>query len=348
MPTYRKSSTLVLAGIVMSACQDLPTTTLETITPKEMVAQRYSALGRVNQSAAKCYVSRRVYGREYAYQYGILRLHFPVNTLAPDGSTQLFRWRVQEPGQEPLVVGSCEIPSTPEAIEFAKKRLGLHSMGGRPDEMLTTQGCVTGGVCPIDGIVVTAPGPSTWGWGGGGGGGFGGGGGCDGYDASVCDTYDNTGVGNTADPGPDGTYRPECDRDGNGHCVTRELQGYEWDLLGQKISQLRTSTAACARAKGILEEFHAMGPQAQRIRVWEGHDVQWDPEDQRYEQRLGQVLSDVHGRYIEYDAYWVMRDQELIAHEALHMYLNEINSPLTGKEAHVWIAAEEKRCAGTA
>jgi hypothetical protein len=39
---------------------------------------------------------------------------------------------------------------------------------------------------------------------------------------------------------------------------------------------------------------------------------------------------------------------KLLAHEALHWYLNEINSPLMGEEAHAWIATEEKRCAGTA
>ena len=118
-------------------------------------------------------------------------------------------------------------------------------------------------------------------------------------------------------------------------------------MLGDKIAQLHTPTAACARAKGILEELHATGPGAQRIRGWDGYDVQWDPEDQRYEQRYGQVLSDQQGRYIQYDIHWVLRDQQLLAHEALHIYLNEINSPMTGKEAHAWIGTEEKKCAGT-
>jgi hypothetical protein len=177
------------------------------------------------------------------------------------------------------------------------------------------------------------------------------GGGCDGFDASVCDSYGYS-EGDPPDPGPDGTYRPECDRDADKFCVTREFMDGEWGVLGRKISQLRTHTEACARAKAILQEFHALGADAKRIRGWDGYDVQYDSVKGRYTQRFGQVLSDSDGRYIEFDIGWIMADRtnpddvEVLAHEALHMYLNEINSAMTGDEAHSWIRTEQARCAG--
>jgi hypothetical protein len=41
----------------------------------------------------------------------------------------------------------------------------------------------------------------------------------------------------------------------------------------------------------------------------------------------------------------MQRDQQLLAHEALHWYLNEQNSALTGDAAEQWIAAEQRKCA---
>lgn len=349
MKRNRRASTLALAGLAMAACQDIPTIVTRTTTPHEAVARRYSAQGVQGAAVVRCAISRRVEGREYPYEYGVLRLHFPANAVAPDGSTRLFRWRVQAPGQEPVVSGSCQIPNTSAAVEFVMKRLGLDQAqrSKQDDGLVSTQGCVIAKTsCPIDGIVVTAPSSSTWGWDWSGAGGdenddsgfYGSGWGSQG------DYYEPGGGGYEPDPGPDSTYRPECTRNANGHCETRAADA-EWDALGEKIAKLHAPTAACARAKGILQEAHAAGPGAQRIRVWDGYDVQWDSEDERYEQRYGQNLSDSQGRYIEYDSYWMLNDQELLAHEALHWYLNEQNSPMTGKEAHAWIAQEQVKCA---
>jgi len=125
-------------------------------------------------------------------------------------------------------------------------------------------------------------------------------------------------------------------------------------VFGQKISQLHTPTVACGRAKEILQEFHALGPSAQRIRGWDGYDVGYNPDTGRWWQRFGQALSDVHGRYLEYDIAWIVggyKDpdhREVLAHEALHVYLNEIRSPMTFNEQHAWIATEAPKCAGTA
>lgn len=326
---------------------------IESRTPEAIVADRYSVRGVASRNTVKCFVSRRVEGREFAYEYRILRLRFPANTIAPDGSTELFRWRVQEPGHEPVVVGTCHIPSTPEAAEFALKLFKLDERRGPrgDDGMASIQTCVREQlICPIDGIIVIGPSSSTWGWSAGGGG-FSMGGGCDGFDASVCDSYGYS-EGDTPDPGPDGTYRPECDRDANKICVTRELMDGEWGVLREKISKLRTPTEACARAKAILQEFHALGASARRIRGWDGYDVQYDSVDERYEQRFGQVLSDAEGRYIEFDIGWIMADRtnpdelEVLAHEALHIYLHENRSPMTLNEAHTWIGTEQASCAG--
>lgn len=203
------------------------------------------------------------------------------------------------------------------------------------------------GICILDGIVIVAPGNTTWGWSSGGGASWGDFGTCDGYDASVCDNYEPYDWGNQPDPGPDGTYRPECDRDANGFCVTREFSNDEWDALAVQISNLQTPTAACARAKQILQELHAFGPGSQRLRAWDGYDIYRNGSGQLV-QRLGQNLSDVQGRYIEFDSYWAVRDPEVLAHEALHWYLDEIRSPLLGEANEDWVHAEDDKCIGKA
>jgi len=352
---FRTSGTLLLAGLVMSACQDLPTTVSEVAPPKDAVTSRYSIPGRVSKSAITCYVSRRVTGREYKYAYGTLRLHFPANTFAADGSTRLFRWRVQELGQEPVVSGSCQIPATPEAYDFVMKRLGLIGQGkGDDDGVVSVQNCVQLGTCLVAGFVVVAPSSSTWGWSGSWNGGGGSGpSNCNGtWDGSYCDEWEEDRGGDVPDPGPDGTYRPKCDREASGHCITRELGYVEFNTVALKIHDLLEPTPACARAKAILLDLVAQGPAAMRIRGWTGYDVFYDPSKGEYRQKFGQVLSDAQGRYIQYDIDWVTTDRqdpddrEVIVHEGLHMYLNEINSPLMGQAAEDWMTSEQKKCVG--
>jgi len=120
-----RMSTVLLTGLTMAACQDLPTTITGALSPSDVVANRYSHRVSRDPELIQCFVSLRVEGREYAYEYGIHRIKFPSSTLAPDGSTRIFQYRIQRPNADPVVAGSCRIPNTPEAERFVLKRLHL-------------------------------------------------------------------------------------------------------------------------------------------------------------------------------------------------------------------------------
>src|SRR5215213_1329689 len=236
-----RTSTLLLAGLFMAACQDLPTTLPSTAPPLELgPSPALNPWGR-DRNALECYVSRRVQGRAYPYEYGTIRPHFPSSTMAADGSTRLFRFRIEAAGEEPLAVGSCRIPNTPEAVEFIVKRLHLDRPRTGADDQegeVHLQGCVTDGECELEGLVVVAPGPGQWD--------FGEGGGAGGYDSSYGDDYDSYGGGYGSDPGPDGTYRDPCQRDANGDCIVRSTNADEWSMIGRIIDRMRANNAACA------------------------------------------------------------------------------------------------------
>lgn len=274
-----------------------------------------------------------------------MRIRFAKNAESANGSTRLFRFRVVDPDGRSLGMGSCTIPDTDLAEELTLRALNIARRPVKavsaPEGPRFSSGCVTSGTCMLEGIVITAPGTS-WGYNGGyawGPTGAGGGGG-DGFDASA-------GVGQdewSEDPGPDGSFRPECERSVSGFCVTRPPSDEEWTLLGQRINSLRTHTVECAAVKQILQNLYAQGIDGGRIIFWDGYDIYWDAAREKWRQRTGQNLSDIQGRYLEYDAHWVLLDPSVLVHEALHYYLNEINSPLYGEANEDWVLAREDTC----
>jgi len=72
--------------------------------------------------------THRTGDRPQPYAHGRLALRFPTAALAPDGSTQLYRYRLMKEGApagaEPLAAANCRIPNTTEAVEFMDRRLG--------------------------------------------------------------------------------------------------------------------------------------------------------------------------------------------------------------------------------
>jgi hypothetical protein len=179
----------------------------------------------------------------------------------------------------------------------------------------TTAGCVQEGDCPIEGIIVYPPGePGT----GGGGGGDGGGSGCS-FNASLGDCYYEPGGGDNWDPGPDGTGRDPCERNAAGYCITRQVDSVtEWPRLLDRIERLKEEPNYCKGAKEALRYLASFGPEAQRIRFWDGYD-KTSPTSQRF----GENLSDSVGRYIEYDSQWIWDDAALLLHEGIHYWLNQ-------------------------
>ena len=57
------------------------------------------------------------------------------------------------------------------------------------------------------------------------------------------------------------------------------------------------------------------------------------------------VESDSQGRIIVYDSYYAVQDKGTVVHEALHVYLNNINSPYMGEANEAWVDEWEATCA---
>ena len=107
---------------------------------------------------------------------------------------------------------------------------------------------------------------------------------------------------------------------------------------------MQDSLPECAQAKIYAQELVARG--RDRFLVWNGYDKYPDPESETgFSQRYGYNTSDSQGRILVFDSYWLMRDRTLVAHEALHNYLNRINSALMGKENERWVREWDDKCA---
>lgn len=327
-----------------AACQDLPTHTPDA----QFVPLPDGRPGTLRLAVSRCYLTHPSPSGPAPYRSTPVRMRFPEHAQALDGSTRLFRFRVVDPTDgRSLGMGSCTIPNTDVAEEMTMRHLNIipREQPALPSGVRFASGCVTSGTCMLEGIVVTAPGNS-WGYSGGttsngySWGSSGSAGGWDGLDASA-------GVGRdewSEDPGPDGSYRPGCDRDASGFCEIRTPSDEEWTLLGQRISAIRTTTTECAGAKQILENLYAQGRTAGRLMLWDGYDVYYDPEKGVWMQRYGQNLSDTQGRYLEFDSKWVFDDPEVLVHEALHYYLDQIGSSLYGDDNENWVKSKQGNC----
>lgn len=134
--------------------------------------------------------------------------------------------------------------------------------------------------------------------------------------------------------------RPDCRKDADGYCITRPVRQDEWDDLGRVIESLREDIHECREAKNILRNFYAQGLEGGRFRFWDGKDLNAKRTGQRY----GFISSDSRGRVIVYDSYYAVSDKGTVVHEALHVYLNNINSPLMDDANEKWVAEWEETC----
>lgn len=339
MKNARRPGHLLLAGIFLAACQDLPTAPPRSPgLPEPLVDRGLSGVPR-DRFAIQCYVSRRVTGREYRYEYGVLPLRVPAPMHAPDGSTRLLQFRIEEPGSEPLIAGSCRIPNTPVAAAYVMKRLkldrGRYERRGNGEE-ISVQGCVTDGTCLLDPVIVTVSRP-TWNWDSWGRSGWG-------NDSSVWDYYEEYSGGDEWDPGPDGTYRPPCDRDALGNCINRPVNDAEWKKIEETIGRIKPNSAACAGAKAALQGLMDRGRGANRFKAWDGIDLDRSRENP---QRLGENRYDEDGVYIEMDSFWLIEDPSVLVHEGLHTYYNSLpadNQGLIEMSSEQFAAAHEDTC----
>ncbi|HEX2208140.1 MAG TPA: hypothetical protein VHG93_10700 [Longimicrobium sp.] len=104
------------------------------------------------------------------------------------------------------------------------------------------------------------------------------------------------------------------------------------------------NTEYCRGAKAIAQEMYAAGREGGRLVLWDGRN--YEPGTNQQRMIWGRNDSDSRGRIIEMDSYLAFAVPSLLAHEALHAYLNSINWPGTVKEQDDWIRTRETECAG--
>lgn len=366
----RRGLAAVFTAAALTACQDLGTLPADLDGAPSAQSVEAPAFGGATSGFSDyvCYISMATPGGKQAYRYGRIPLRFPAAAVHPANATHRYRYRKVDAAGKILRVANCVIPRSDLAAEMMNRRFGVPEQDGE----LQIQGCVSGGVCTLEPIVVDGGGSggcdpyleADWSCddgggpcmtsvsdpagdlatvqgcetgGGGPGGGTGGGTGGD-------------GGGTNPDPGDpdswdDGTGRPECERDANGHCITRVMTLDEWSKLAQRINAIREDIDYCKGAKDALRSFYAQGRESQRLRVWDGFDKE-SPTTQRY----GQNLTDAQGKYIEYDSYWIWNDAFLVVHEGIHAWLAEnpdnsglVNRP-DGMTNEEWVHSVDQNC----
>ncbi len=346
--------TLVLLWAVLgTACHDAPTLPTPAASAGTVVArvshgqhQRvpfYCTLGRYSPTARTGWETRAD------------TLYFPPGELDAAGRTVRYEYRVSFTGGRPLASASCLVPYTEGALRRVDRRFGVTDNGGAEQYrarqgMVTIQGCVkdenTG--CELDPLVITAPPKDT--------------------PTDPCDVdplgcltkrsggaddwwYDGTGSwgGGSGDTGGASTEyqepeledtRPDCDKEPDGYCKIREIREDEWELFGSVIESIREDVHECREAKAILQSYYAQGRVRGRFRFWDGKDLN----AARTRQRFAFMSSDAGGRVINLDGYFALRDKGVVVHEALHVYLNNINSPLRGTDNEDWVFQWEEKC----
>jgi hypothetical protein len=227
----------------------------------------------------------------------------------------------------------------------------IMSTGPGDPEEATAQGC-TGGGGGDGGGTIGGDGETGGGGGGGGGGGSSPAPKCPDWDPECDYGEPDPDIGDgicTADENGtvcEGEDRPECQRrpDASAECVTRPPNPTEWTEVGQQVARMTENTDYCRGAKAIAQGMYAAGREGGRIILWDGRN--YEPGTNQRRMIWGRNDSDIRGRIIEMDSYLVSRVPSLLAHEALHAYLNSINWPGTVDEQEDWVSARETECAG--
>jgi hypothetical protein len=328
----------------------LPTAAL--IEPEPLANHRASSPHARNPTYSPyfCVAGRLIPGKEAVFAYGARRVRFAPTELADDGTSQVYAVRSYVGEGRLSASARCMIPNTPAAKHRINRIFHVPEAGSRsadgnipmssvvPIEGVVGEACRYGGDYPhcnyeptwgdtrdIECSAVdpycTGGGDSggDWSWGGGGG-------------------------GDPLPPPPE-DLRPECSRDAQGNCVLHPPSDAEWRRIGELVNRMTEGSEYCRGAKAIANEMYGRGLAAGRFKLWYNRDT-FINEDGEEDMRWGANTSDAGGRILAFDSYVLFNTRSLFAHEALHAYLNSINSPLMGRANEDWVAAHEVECAG--
>jgi len=328
---------------LLGACQDLPTA---PSAPDTLHLGSTSGLHLAQTTVVCTYGVKQT--NSPLWRVRADTLYFPPSELAASGQTVQYRIRTVGPDGLLVYTGDCVVPYTERALRRVDRHFRVRENGGADQfrarqGMITTQGCVQGGVCQLDPVIVQPP-PSECATPG-----------CPGYEGDGNNTGPDPGGGSTgggSDGSPDptteepplqegDTVRNACKKDSYNTCITRAVSRNEFDRLKARIDAVRENTHECREAKRILLGMHGKGLEAGRFEFFDGY-YKANPNEQIF----GYNDEDQYGRIIVYDSYWVWHDPYLVVHEALHTYLHEtgLKLSMTRVEQENWISSHQIHC----
>jgi hypothetical protein len=290
-------------------------------------------------------------GKERVFAYGARRIRFAPTELADDGTSQVYVVRSYVGEGQLSASARCLIPNTPAAKHRINRIFHVRDSASAPEEgsfamasVVPIEG-VVGEACRYGGDYPHCNYEPTWGD-------------TREVECSAVDPYCSGGGDSGGDwswgggegseplpPPPEEIERPECARDAQGNCRLRPLYEPEWKRIGELVTRMTEQSEYCRGAKAIAGQMYSQGRTAERIQVWDNQDRFINAEG-KDDMRWGTNLSDAAGRILAYDSYLLFNKRSLFAHEALHAYLNSINSPLMGDPNEEWVRAHEAECAG--
>lgn len=345
-----------LLGVIVlaAACADLPTDSVHI--PSESRAEPISILDPSPRTDGgfTCVMRLARSSDPSSWSRAETGVAFPVAELDPQGRTIEYRYRGYTPSNQIVAAVDCVIPATDAAVERMNRKLKVtrwHRVGSaapRSGARLSV-GSASFDLNTEDTSISLAPVTGTAQWCG------------TGYIGTYPNCYPiSSGTPSTPEPDgewtwwegadtgtepDDGTGRDACIRDAAGDCKTREITADEWTKLLERIAAIREDTDYCRGSKQALSQYAQRGREVQRLRFWDGFDkIAAD------EQRFGQILSDEKGRYVKYDSYWIWHMPELLAHEGIHLWLDQLAvarlpSPVpAGMGNEEWVDSVDENC----
>jgi len=148
--------------LTLTACRDLPTVTPATQPP---VATRTASAGlHTGQVQFFCVLGRRAPSTASGWQTRIDTVFFPRAELDEGGRKVVLQF--WQPGVDGKMQSGahCVVPYTEAALRRVDRFFGVEKNGAADQfrarqGMITTQGCVSDGMCVLDPLVVVAPPP---------------------------------------------------------------------------------------------------------------------------------------------------------------------------------------------
>lgn len=142
----------------LAACHDVPT----AARPAAPVSLSSATGGPRSGEVFYCVRGRQAPEAAYGWRSWVDTLYFPRPEIGERGQRVQYRYRVASTDGKLIFGADCDVPYTEGAMRRLDRYFRVQSNGGADQyrarqEMVTLQGCVTDGICPLEPIIVAPP-----------------------------------------------------------------------------------------------------------------------------------------------------------------------------------------------